>query len=331
MRGSEGLLASNPVGVVPIQWRAPFPSPDDLLQELHRLGFDGIQLGDQFDAGDPSLPDLLTRHRLCVAEVYAALPCSPSGPDRSALEVGQSRIETLRALGGGMLVAAVDGSHDRDRLAGRAERPNGAQLTDLGWRRLGELLNRLASEANAAGLRLSFHPHAGTYVETPTETGRILAETDPDLVGLCLDTGHCIVGGGDPVAAIDRYAERITHIHLKDVSPMELDALREGETDDLTSAVAARIFCPLGSGVLDLAGVLLGLSRVKYEGWLMVEQDSTWGPPAEASAISRRVLAWAQRHLGEQASTSGFVGSNGADSNVGGPSIPHGGDVESNG
>lgn len=296
----KALLASNPVGLVPIHWTSPLPRADDLLAEIHRLDFDGIQLGDQLEGEHPIHPDLLARHRLRVAEVYVALPCSPSGPSDEALELGRSQLERLKEVGGDMLVASLEASPDRDEVTGRAHSEGAPALTPAGWERLAELLEQLANEAAKGGNRLSFHPHAGTYVETPAEVDRLLAQIEGSQVGLCLDTGHCIVGGGDPVSTMDGYQDRLTHVHMKDVSPTTLGALHNGEISGLEEAVAARIFCPLGSGVLDLAGVLIGLDRIGYEGWLMVEQDSSWEPPAEASAISRRVLAWAQRHLGER-------------------------------
>lgn len=296
----KGLLAANPVGLVPIHWQTPLPRPEELLAEVHRLGFDGLQLGDQIEHEGTVPPDLLTRHRLRVAEIYAALPCSPTGPDADALDVGRSQLERLREMGGEMLVASLDGSPDRDEIAGRADSQRAPALTDAGWDQLAGLLTQLASEAAETGHQLSFHPHAGTYVETPAEVDRLLTETDDSRVGLCLDTGHCIVGGGDPVAVIDHYANRVTHVHLKDVFPTVLEALRTGRVAGFEKAVTARVFCPLGSGALDLASVLLALDRADYKGWLMVEQDSSWEPPTEASAISRRVLAWAQRHLGER-------------------------------
>ncbi len=295
----EGLLASNPVGLVPIHWTIPLPELDWLLAEFGRLGFEGLQLTDLF-LDEPSLsPGLLDRHQMRAAEVYASLSCSPSGPEDDALEVGRSRLELLRAFDGEMLVVALDGSDDRDAIAGRADAPGDAALTESGWRRLADLLEALSTEAITAGHDISFHPHAGTYVETPAETNRLLEETVGIGMGLCLDTGHCIVGGGDPVAVVDDHGGRLTHLHLKDVDPGTLSRLRTGEVAGLGEAVEHRLFSPLGSGTLDLAGVLRALDRVDYEGWLMVEQDSSWEPPAEASAISRRVLAWAQRHLGE--------------------------------
>lgn len=299
MPRSDGLLASNPIGLVPIHWSTPLPRPDHLLAEIRRLGFDGVQLGDQLEGEGPIGPDLLARHQLRVAEVYAALPCSRSGPGEEALDIGRSRLERLKEMGGDMLVASLAGSHDRDEVAGRADSQSAPALTQSGWGRLSELLEQLAAATTESGHRLSFHPHAGTYVETPAEIDRLLAEVEESQVGLCLDTGHSMVGGGDPVAMIDAYRDRLTHVHLKDVSAATLGVLRSGEISGLEEAVEARIFCPLGSGTLDLAGVLIGLDRIGYEGWLMVEQDSSWEPPAEASAISRRVLAWAQRHLGE--------------------------------
>ena len=293
------LLADNRVGVVPLLWSAPVPDADSFLGELHRLGFEGIQMSDHLDISDPDLSSRLNQHDMRVAEVYAALPCSPSGPGADALDVGRDRLEMLKTLNGDVLVVAIDGSPDRDRITARVESPQGTALTESGWRELGEVTNQLASEAVAAGYRLAFHPHAGTFVETSAETDRLLAETDPSLVGLCIDTGHCIVGGGDPVTVINRYSDRISHVHLKDVVESELFSLRSGATETFTDAVVSRVFCPLGSGVLDLAGVVTALDRISYQGWLMIEQDSSWEAPAEASAISRRILDWVQRHPGE--------------------------------
>lgn len=138
---------------------------------------------------------------------------------------------------------------------------------------------------------MAFHPHAGTFVESPDEVATLMAMTDPDLVPLCLDVGHWIVGGGEPVTAIERYGRRIAHVHLKDVDPTVLDGLHRGELEDFGAAIRARLFTELGAGALDLVGCLRALAVAGYAGWLMVEQDSSWSPPSEAAAIGRRVLA----------------------------------------
>ena len=107
--------------------------------------------------------------------------------------------------------------------------------------------------------------------------------------------GHWLVGGGDPVTALRRYGDRVTHVHLKDVDPTVLARLRSGELADFGAAVRSRVFTELGSGALDLGGCLAALAERDYRGWLMVEQDSAWGPPSEAAAIGRRV--WPRRSV----------------------------------
>jgi inosose dehydratase len=90
----------------------------------------------------------------------------------------------------------------------------------------------------------------------------------------------------------------VTHVHLKDVDPDVLDALRRGALPDFEAAIRARLFTELGNGCLDLGGVLAVLAARDYAGWLMVEQDSSWGPPSESALIGRHVLAAELRRLG---------------------------------
>ena len=87
-------------------------------------------------------------------------------------------------------------------------------------------------------------------------------------------------------------ATRVTHVHLKDVDRgRSRSGSGRARSPGFAAAVRERLFTELGAGVLDLAGVLRSLASRGYDGWLMVEQDSSWGPPAEAAAIGRRVLA----------------------------------------
>jgi inosose dehydratase len=143
-----------------------------------------------------------------------------------------------------------------------------------------------------------YHPHTGSFVETPAEVDWLMQSTDADFVGLCLDVGHYIVGGGDPVQAIRQYGRRVRHVHMKDVDADVLQRLRDGSIPGFLDALRARIFTELGSGVLDVLGVLRELSRLDYQGWIMCEQDTTWRPPAESAAISRAVLGYAIRLAG---------------------------------
>jgi inosose dehydratase len=305
-------LATAPVGTVPILWNnvdvpdlAPRVDAEVVLDEIARLEFAGTQTGVGFPEG-AALADELRRRGLRLAEVYAALPCSTGGPSAHAETIAADRLTALHAADGDVFVVALDLSPDRERMAGRAatsHAPDGipARLTDDGWRRLGASLDRLGDDAAGLGHRLAFHPHAGTFIETPEEVDRLLSVTNPASVGLCLDVGHFIVGGGDPIEAINRYGPRIVHVHLKDVAEKPLSDLRGGRLDGFRDALRARLFAELGSGVLDLDGVLRALAGRGFSGWLMVEQDTTWRPPSESAAISRSVLDYAIRQLRTEA------------------------------
>lgn len=301
LRSGGGPLAAAPIGTVPILWNnmdvAELRLGTDaatILDEIARLGYDGCQLGLGFPEGR-ELQDALAARELRLAEVYVSLPMTADGPADGALDEARERLRLLVAGDGDVLCVALDGSPERSVWAGRADSGETPRLTADGWRRLVDVVNDLARATAEAGRRLAFHPHAGTYIEAPDETDHVITATEPDLVPLCLDVGHWLVGGGDPVATLRRYGDRVTHVHLKDVDPTVLARLRSGELADFGAAVRARLFTELGSGMLDLDGCLAALAERDYRGWLMVEQDSSWGPPSEAAAIGRRVLAQALR------------------------------------
>src|ERR671936_614928 len=137
------------------------------------------------------------------------------------------------------------------------------------WRRVGESSSsRMPS--GRSGLRAALHPHAATYIETPAETDAIL-ERAPDLC-LCIDTGHTVVAGGDPVEQLKRHAGRLAHVHLKDVDAAVLERLRNGEID-MDEAWAEGNFCPFGEGVVPLREFLSRSEVHGLDGYAVLEQD----------------------------------------------------------
>jgi inosose dehydratase len=304
LRHPTDALPNASIGTVPILWQyrdepaTGHPiDPASLLDEFARLGFEGTQLGDSFPEGS-ELRRMLADRGLRLAEVYVALPATADGLSADAPAIGRERLRLLREGGGDVLCVALDGSPERDPWTARASSPGAPRLTEGAWTGLTTFVNELAAETIRAGARLAFHPHAGTYVETPDEVDRLVASTDPATVGICLDVGHYTVGGGDPVAALERLGDRVTHVHLKDVDPAVHASMRAGALDGFDTATRLRVFTELGSGSLDLMGILRLLHGRRYSGWLMVEQDSSWPPPSEAAAIGRRVLAHALRVVG---------------------------------
>ena len=294
-------LRDAPIGYVPIVWNnadlfdlEPETASGTVLDETARLGFAGTQFGRGFPEGD-ELRQALAARNLRYAELYSAVQAGPDGLADDAREVAHRDLGRLVAAGGEVLVVAVDGGGERDAWSGRVAE-GAPQWKAAAFEGLANLLAELVTAA-PEGVRIAFHPHTATWVESPDEVEALATRLPDTGAGLCLDVGHYLVGGGEPVRAIRHYGSLVTHVHLKDVDPAVLARLRAGEIDAFSTAVRERIFTELGNGVLDLRGVLATLDAVDFTGWLMVEQDSSWLRPSEAAAVGGRVLRYALREL----------------------------------
>jgi len=294
-------LRDAPIGCVPIVWNnadlfdlATETEAGAVLDEIARLGYAGTQFGRGFPEG-AELREALAGRGLRYAELYSALHAGPDGLADDAREVAHRDLGRLVAAGGQVLVVAIDGGGERDAWSGRVAE-GAPQWKAPAFEGLAQLLGELAVAA-PDGVRVAFHPHTATWVEAPDEVEALASRLRDTGAGLCLDVGHYLVGGGEPVRAIRHYGSLVTHVHLKDVNSAVLGRLRSGEIDGFSAAVRERIFTELGNGALDLYGVLATLEAIDYEGWLMVEQDSSWLRPSEAAAIGRRVLGYALREL----------------------------------
>jgi inosose dehydratase len=160
-----------------------------------------------------------------------------------------------------MVVAAVSGQEGYDQAL---------ELDATGWATLLANLGAVSALAGAAGVTMGLHPHVGTLVEGPDAVRRVL---EGSSVNLCLDTGHLLIGGTDPLALAREVPLRIVHAHLKDVDRDMAARVRDG-CSTYTSAVAAGMYKPLGQGDVGIAGVLSALEGAGYGGYYVMEQDS---------------------------------------------------------
>jgi inosose dehydratase len=178
-------------------------------------------------------------------------------------------VEVLEATGGGVVLLADMETPERARAAGNEERRRATAWEGDTVDRAAERLQRAAEIVRGRGLDVALHPHAATHVESEEEVDRILGRTD---IGLCVDTGHTVVGGGDPVALVQRYASRLRHVHLKDVDGAVLARLERGEVD-MDEAWPLGIFCEFGAGVVPIRE-FLALPEVRHlDGFGVIEQD----------------------------------------------------------
>lgn len=249
------------------------PTAETFLAEVASCGYRGIELGPLgYLATEPdALRRQLEGHDLALVGAFCPLTLYDARRRNEELASADELIALLAAGGAKVLVLADAGDGRRRAVAGRVPADRSAGLADEQWDVFAEGANEVARRARDRGLITSFHPHAATYVETPAEIDALLERADPSLVGLCLDTGHVMYGGGDPVAMARRYAARIAHVHLKDVRRAVLDRAR-ATGQSFADAVAAGIFAPLGDGEVDFAGVFAALGPA-FDGWFVVEQD----------------------------------------------------------
>lgn len=269
-----GPLTSRVAGA-PISWgvcEAPgwgheLP-PSVVLSEMAELGLTASELGPTGYLGaDPSaVRATLDQHGIRLVGGFLPVTLHVT-PDVDLAEAA-SAIRTLAEAGADVLVLSAD--------AGPAGYDQKVRLDDHEWGVLGANLRRMVALADDLGLRSTLHPHVGTAIETRDAVLRLLDTCD---VPICLDTGHLAIGGTEPLELVTSAAERIGHVHLKDV---RRDVARDVADRSVTfvDGVRAGLFAPLGQGDLDIVGIVTGLERAGFTGWYVLEQDTTLaGPP----------------------------------------------------
>ena len=194
-----------------------------------------------------------------------------------------------------VIVLADELNEARMSVAGSVTGEDG--LDGDSWSSAVELLTEVGQRCRELGLTTVFHHHAGTYIETPAEIEQLCAATDPDLIGLCLDTGHYYYGGGNPVDAVNRYKSRIRHLHLKDVRQPVLESARRDRIGYL-DAIHHGVFCELGEGAVDFRAVLQELEKYGFNGWAIFEQDVDPAMAGAASATASRSREYLRREFG---------------------------------
>jgi len=270
------------VAGAPISWgvwddRSEVPGIH-VLDDIAACGYAGTELGPPGYFGDAAeLRSALAQRSLSLVGAFLPLPYSK--PELAArnladAEASLDMLESSSPDGTLPRIVLSDAYQEPDRiaLAGRiADHPE-AWLDEAGWEALLANVGEISRRCRERGFEVAFHPHGGSYIETPEEIDRLMAGTDPETVGLCIDTGHAFFGGGDPLDLMRRHGDRLRLVHLKDV---DLDVLAELKRDGygIEEAWKRGIFCELGAGGVDLDGFLGLIEERGYDGWIVVEQD----------------------------------------------------------
>ncbi len=298
MERLELHLANAPVswGIMEVAGWSPPIAYSRVLDEIAAAGYTGTELGPYgyLPTDAARLKEELARRSLTLTSAFVPLKLKEREGLGEVLEQAWRVGGLLAACGARFLVLADDMWPEREAVAGRAAWA-GPSLTPAEWRNVAANLRRVAAACRDLGLRCVFHHEAGTYLETPAEVERLLGEVPAEDLGLCLDTGHYVYGGGDPVEALRRFGTRVEYLHFKDVRAAVLEQARADGVGFL-DGVRRGVFSELGAGAIDFAAVRDELAKMGYQGWAVVEQDvdlndPACSPPLESAQASRRHLA----------------------------------------
>ncbi len=259
----------------------------EAMDHFVEAGYDATEWGPSMPTDPAELGDALRSRGLDLVGAFVGLGFRDAGQLEPEVDRALGIARFLATNGGTVLIAAEAGDDRRRGEAGHVDESHG--LTDEQWQNLARGLDELARRLRPLGMTLAFHNHVGTYVETPAETARLLDETDPALVGWCLDIGHLAYGGGAAMDMLPGYAGRVTHVHIKDVDGDVLARAR-AEGWSFGKALAAYIFPPLGQGIARIPEVVAALQAVGYDGWYVIEQDTAPGDPTETARANREYL-----------------------------------------
>jgi len=250
---------------------------EQVLDEIRDTGYEGSELGDW--GFMPTIPaDLrkeLDNRKLAMVGAFVPVFLKDRSRHAAGAEIAVKTAGLMADAGypDAFIVLADENGSVKERTlnAGRVTPEMG--LTEDEWKVFGEGANLVAEEVKSkTGLRTVFHHHCAGYVETPDEIDTLLSVTDPSLIGLVLDMGHYMFGGGDPVNALRKNRSRIWHIHFKDCHP-DIAAKSRKEGWDYFKSVENGVFCELGKGAVDFLAITEQLKEMNYKGWIVVEQD----------------------------------------------------------
>jgi inosose dehydratase len=293
----------SPIGINPLTW-----TNDDLpslggdtpletcLKEAKEAGYEGVELGNKFPREAAKLAPIMANFRLKIVSGWysARLLERDSEAEMAAME---GHLSLLKAMGASMMVfAEVTGCVHGDKGAKLDSR---RKLTDAEMDLLGARMTETARRMRARGMRLAYHHHMGTVIETEAEIEALLAKSGPE-VELLLDTGHLTYAGGDPLKLARKYAERIAHVHCKDIRKAVLaDAKRRGLS--FLDSVLEGVFTVPGDGSVDYTPIFAELKRADYAGWLVVEAEQD---PAKAHPLTYARMGC--RYMRETARAAGL-------------------------
>lgn len=260
---------------------------ESVLADAREAGFSGIELGGKFPKDPQILKPMLRAHGLAlVGGWYSASLLARSAQDE--IEALQTHLALLKAMQCRVfIIAETSNAIHCDQGSALSATP---RLSVESWKEFGARLTQVADYLNGEGLRMAYHHHLGTVVESQQDLARFLKCTGPS-VGLTIDTGHAALGGVDTLSLIHEHPQRVAHVHCKDVRRRIFTQVRSGGRSFLNGVLSGMFTVP-GDGDLKFAGVMQALAQIGYAGWIIVEaeQDPAVANPKNYASLGLKSL-----------------------------------------
>lgn len=293
---------SCPIGINPLTWtNDDMPSLggdtplETCLAEAKEAGYDGVELGNKFPRQAAKLAPIMAKHKLKIVSGWYSSRLLERDVD-AEMAAMDDHLTLLKAMGSPVMVyAEVTGCVHGDKNATLDSR---RRLTDQEMDLLAGRMTEVGKRLRAKGIRLAYHHHMGTVIETESEIDALMAKAGPE-VELLLDTGHFTYAGGDPLKLARKYAKRVAHVHCKDIRAAVLAEAKRNKRSFLDSVLDG-VFTVPGDGSVDYPPIFVELKRAGYAGWLVVEaeQDPVKAHPLTYARMGRRYLSETARAAG---------------------------------
>lgn len=279
------------VGINPLTWtNDDLPSLgaetplEQCLSEGRQAGYAGFELGNKFPRQSEQLNSVLAEHDLALISGWFSGQLLNRSVEEEIIAI-EDHLQLLKKCGSIVMVycevtGAIHGAQDTPL----SNRPT---IAADDWKEFGARLTQVADYCLSKGVRLAYHHHMGTVVETSDDIDQLMAHTG-DSLGLLLDSGHITYAGGDPMAVIAKHGSRIAHVHTKDV---RIEVLKDAKNRNLSflDSVLNGVFTVPGDGDIDYVPIFAALSELNYHGWLVVEAEQD---PAIAHPLTYATLGF---------------------------------------
>lgn len=263
---------------------------EQCIKEINTAGFEGTEIGNKFPRQAKQLNSALEKASLKISSAWFSTYFVDKLRSKNTVSEFIERMSFFRAVNADV-INICECAHSIQQSQAPIFSSKKPRFNDDEWQVLIDGLHDLGRIAYDFDIKLAYHFHLGTGVQTIDEIDFLMQHTSPELLGLLLDTGHAYAAGVDPSELIDAYGPRITQVHLKDVRNDVLKEVKQNK-DPFLGAIKKGLFTVPGDGNIDFVSVFDKLNAINYQGWWVVEaeQDPSLANPLEYALKARQYI-----------------------------------------